>query len=362
MRGTDCCLLAAACLVALPAAAHPRHDADADQTDPAWQVPTIATVPIGSIWSMSAAKQENRVKIEVRGEFRYFTANGIPDHETGRFPNRGNPNAIAEQSYKYRVPLNPQPAERNADVHGQVFGLALNGVPFDPGTAEIWSKNGRTQQRGPKKEGTWNYDALSGKINLGIDKSNAHVQPNGAYHYHGIPTGLVDLLKKKARKQMVLVGYAADGYPVYSEYAHEDADDPDSKLKKMKPSYRLKEGKRPGKDAPGTAPGGRYDGTYVQDFEYVEGLGDLDQCNGRTGATPQYPDGTYYYVLTDSYPFIPRLFHGTPDESFQRRPRNGGGQGGPGGEGGDHLRPPHGGDDKRPRRPPPPGGHRPPPP
>jgi hypothetical protein len=31
-------------------------------------------------------------------------------------------------------------------------------------------------------------------------------------------------------------------------------------------------------------PGGNYDGTFVQDWEYAAGTGDLDECNGRTGA------------------------------------------------------------------------------
>ena len=51
------------------------------------------------------------------------------------------------------------------------FGVALNGVPFDPGTAEYWEND---------RSSDWRYDALSGKINLGLDQNNAHVQPNGA--------------------------------------------------------------------------------------------------------------------------------------------------------------------------------------
>ncbi|HAA22158.1 MAG TPA: hypothetical protein DCP28_26600, partial [Cytophagales bacterium] len=63
--------------------------------------------------------------------------------------------------------------------------------------------------------------------------------------------------------------------------------------------------------------GGDYDGTYIQDFEYVQGLGDLDECNGRFGKTPEYPEGTYYYVLTADFPVIPACFVGTPSEDFQ---------------------------------------------
>lgn len=336
MRGTLC--LFVACLAAVPVCAHPGHGASplADE---------------GVFYVAAFAKAQNEVAIEVKGGTRHITANGIPVHKTGRFPSRGNPNEISAQSYRYSMPANPKVAETTTSTYGQPFGIALNGVPFDPGTAEVWSKNGRAHARGGGTHGGdhWNYDALSGKINLGIDSSNAHVQPSGAYHYHGIPRGLVTLRKKGLSKPaMVLVGYAADGFPIYSEYAHGDADDAASKLRKMEPSFRLKEGKRPGGD---NAPGGKYDGTYIQDFAYVEGLGDLDECNGRTGVTPEYPDGTYYYVLTEDYPMIPRALRGTPDKSFERRrgPRDGSRNGGgPGGDDG-RRRPPRDGD-----RPPPP--------
>ena len=73
---------------------------------------------------------------------------------------------------------------------------------------------------------------------------------------------------------------------------------------------------------------GSYDGTFVQDYEYVAGLGDLDQANGRTGTTPEYPEDTYYYVITPNFPFIPRYWRDEPSRDFVRR--GGGGGGGPG--------------------------------
>ena len=32
---------------------------------------------------------------------------------------------------------------------------------------------------------------------------------------------------------------------------------------------------------------------------------DLDECNGRTAATDEYPDGTYHYVGTTGSPNVP---------------------------------------------------------
>ena len=81
----------------------------------------------------------------------------------------------------------------------------------------------------------------------------------------------------------------------------------------MRSSYRLRSGTR------SSGPGGRFDGSFVEDYECVAGLGDLDACNGREGATPDYPSGTYYYVVTTQFPFIPRCYAGSPDPSFQRR-------------------------------------------
>jgi hypothetical protein len=42
-------------------------------------------------------------------------------------------------------------------------------------------------------------------------------------------------------------------------------------------------------------------GAFIDDFEYVAGIGDLDRYNGRYGITPEYPAGTYaYFFSTDS--------------------------------------------------------------
>lgn len=255
---------------------------------------------------------KNRVEITEENGFRVIQANGLPDHTHGQFPNRRNPHSISSQRYHYRVPINPEPAEKLTFLFLSPFGIAVNGVPFDPGAAEFWKRNPRSG---------WQYEPLAGKIDLGVDSSHAHVQPNGAYHYHGMPTELIRALGGNESK-MLLVGYAADGYPIYAPNAHSDSNDATSQLKRMQSSYRLKKGNRP---SGSSGPGGKYDGRFVQDYEYVEGAGDLDESNGRTGVTPEYPEGTYYYVLTDDFPFIPRAFRGTPNMSFKRgRPEGGG--------------------------------------
>lgn len=277
---------------------------------------------------LTAAAARPEVRVHERDGWRYIASNGLPNHETGRFPNRNNPNRISAQRYQFRMTLNPQRAERTTAVGMNLFGVGLNGVPFDPAAAEFWQRDHRSG---------WQYEAMGGAVDLGLDNSHAHVQPTGAYHYHGIPTGM---LRKLARTdEMLLTGYAADGFPIYALLGHDSPDDANTDLRKLKSSYQLRRGQRPGGRS---APGGNYDGSFVQDYEYVEGSGDLDECNGREGVTPEFPDGTYYYVLTDTFPFIPRQFRGTPDRSFAKGPPSGG-RGGPPGGG----RPPLG------RRPPP---------
>lgn len=69
-------------------------------------------------------------------------------------------------------------------------------------------------------------------------------------------------------------------------------------------------------------PGGTYDGTYVDDYEYVAGSGDLDECNGMMR------DGAYGYYIINKYPWVLRCYMGTPDNSFQKG-GSGGGMGPP---------------------------------
>lgn len=262
---------------------------------------------------------KNLVTISEKDGVRTIQANGIPDHETGTFPNRSCPNGFTAQRYNFQVPVKPKDSDTHAVVRGDLLGIAVNGIPFDPGTAELWNNNRE-----------WAYEALSGAIaqyrnKLGADSSNAHVQPNGAYHYHGVPWGIVK--KGDYTHRMTLVGYAADGYPMYGPFGYGKADDTKSEVRPLKPSYRLKSGERK------EGPGGAYDGSFWQDFEFVKGSGDLDEFNGRFGVTPEYPSGTYYYVVTEAFPYIPRMLKGTPDASFKRRPLRGGPDGRPGGPG-----------------------------
>jgi len=284
------CAVLALCQV--PCLAHVEHEE---------AQPPLAPESEGT--GASRSSLQSRVSISVEGDFRLIRANGLPDHATGAFPNRGNPNRIRAQEYAFRVPANPKPAEKPMPLGMNPFGVAVNGVVFDPGAAEWW--------RDDRASG-WQYEALSGARELGVDANHAHVQPDGAYHYHGLPTGLIEKLTG-GKPQVILLGWAADGFPIYGPWGYSAPDDTNSPIVRLKSSYRLKPGERAG------GPGGKHDGSFVADYEFVKGAGHLDECNGRFGVTPEFPQGTYYYVLTDNFPFIPRMLKGSPDASFLRR-------------------------------------------
>ena len=238
--------------------------------------------------------------------WRELSANGISQHKTGAFPNSGNPHAIAQQAYTYRVPAAPALTGEVQSALGHPFGIAVNGVVFDPGANEFYQGN---------RASGWQYEPLRDALNMGLDANHAHVQPGGAYHYHGLPTGLLERLGVAPRAHSPLVGWAADGFPIYALYGPLGGN---GEAPEMISSYRLREGIRPSGSG---EPGGRYDGTFTRDYEYVAGHGTLDECNGRFVATPDFPQGTYAYFLTRDWPVIPRCFKGTPASDFRRRRR-----------------------------------------
>ena len=259
---------------------------------------------IDTIRANTRARSENRITMSIDGKHRILIANGIPEHLTGQFPNAGNPNAIQSQRYVFRITAHPKVAAYPTSLGLHSFGLGINGVPFDPRAAEWYL--------GDRQSG-WQYEAMSGAIHLGLDDNYAHVQPTGAYHYHGLPSLLLSKLALSSTAHSPLVGWAADGFPIYALYGYTAPNDERSGIIENTSSYRLKNGQRP---SGGRNPGGRHDGTFVADHEYVPGAGSLDECNGRLTRTPEFPDGTYAYFLTRSFPIIPRCYKGTPSTDF----------------------------------------------
>jgi hypothetical protein len=256
-----------------------------------------AATPSASATATSATSSgelRNVVEITTEGSERVIRSNGIPQHPLD--PDFNYMFGVSEQSYEFRVPRAPEVASSLTEVRtGQKFGVSIEGVPYDPSTAEMWN--------GDPSSG-WLGDAHL----FPLDVYGAHVQPGGVYHYHEYPGEWDIVAALDGSEHGVQVGWAADGFPIYVRYGYSDPKSSTSRVNELRSSWRLKSGSRPA-----NSPGGTYDGTWVQDYEYVEGLGDLDRCNGRTCVTPEFPDGTYAYFLTTEWPFVPRWIRGVPN-------------------------------------------------
>lgn len=204
--------------------------------------------------------------------------NGLPvKTATGNFPISPsdpafaydrNPNSIRKHTVQLTLPANPQAAAQPSCVSMGMIGVALNGVAI----FNALDAMGR--------------DAVAHEVQ---DLCSGHPELRGTYHYHGPSPCLPGETQNEQ-----LIGYAIDGFGIYSMY-----------------------------DAQGT--------------ELTDA--DLDACHGRT--SPVMWDGNlqpiYHYVLTREYPYTIGCFMGTPQRLRQGPP---GGPGGPAGGPGFRRPPP----------------------
>ena len=246
---------------------------------------TALTVGALSAHTTSQANAASNVVLmtETDGQ-RCITSNGIPDHITGTFPNSGNPNSIKTQNQKLCVTSTPTKGSSAKALRGTT-GFALNGIILRPGTAD-WYDGSSSRGHSRDRSSGWNLEGMGSRVQLGLDQNNAHVDNRGVYHYHGPSSSIL-----KAA-QGTLIGYSADGHEIH--YMGSSA----------KSSWQLKSGTRP------PAPGGAYDGSYNQDWQYVASSGNLDECNGGQ------MNGKYVYFATDTYPFFPRCAYGEVSADF----------------------------------------------
>jgi hypothetical protein len=235
-----------------------------------------------------------------------ITANDIPNYDfndgTGHFAD-----PVATQNISLSIPRNPEPASATTELSLLGYNaVMLNGVVLD----QVANGCFKPDDAGADENGNvangcglwvdWRLDPL-GKVTFGTDSHNAHVQPGGVYHYHGNPMALFD--PQETDQGSPVIGFAADGFPIYGPHFIDPAS---GNMLEATSGYTLKTGDRPTGDA---SPGGSYDGTYIQDYEFTD-AGTLDECNGMT------VDGQYGYYVTSSYPHVMGCFTGTPSLSF----------------------------------------------
>ena len=266
-----------------------------------------------------ANETTNAVCFDIVDHVRTCYTNNIPNHESGPF--RGN-NVIEGQDFEYAMCLYPELTTIATEISedplsqtcggGTIFGVSEQGVNYSP-FARLYWVNPTTQEENLD----WHIEA---DFTLNMDLNGGHVNNVSRYHYHNIPTDYFDNdLNIDGTTHSPLLGYAADGFPIYYKYVYSDPNDANSSVSNFDSGFQLKAGNRPGDGV--TAPNGTYDGNYVEDYEYVNTNSDLDECGGRIGVTPEYPEGTYYYVLTDNWPYIPRCLKGlNVDNSFKIGP------------------------------------------
>ncbi len=239
---------------------------------------------------------------------RVMTGNGIPDHPVvgGNFATPVGPQNL-NVTFS-RTPAITSPT--GTTLTRRPSGYVLNSVKLDPGTDGTCSSSATSTSMGGgcvaiMGRDPWHLEAMGGAFMFGTDENNAHTQPNGQYHYHGMPEGY--LTRQGGGQRVTLVGFAVDGFPIYARYGYSVATDSTSAVRAMTPSWQKKATPNAGRPSTAIFPMG----TFTEDYEYVAGSGDLDECNGRVGVTPEFPSGTYHYVITDTFPFIQRCVKGT---------------------------------------------------
>ena len=227
---------------------------------------------------IAAGSVQAHSSITTNGDQLCISSDGLPDHETGPL----RPGAsVQEQDHDFCVDATPELTGQTTH-NVRISGVTVTGIPLRPGTAEYYDASSARGYSRDRSSG-WNVEGMGG---LTMDAQNAHVDGSGLYHYHGIPSAVVSSLEG------TLFGYAADGFEIH--YVGPMA----------QPSWQLRSGQRT------SGPGGDYDGTYVQDYEFVAGSGNLDECNGAM------VDGQYVYFATDTFPYFPRCFKGTVSADF----------------------------------------------
>ena len=254
---------------------------------------------------------EGAVTIENDSDNCTITANSIPNHDfNDSSANFANP--VAEVLTSFQVTRAPELASVSTTLTQSTYnGVMLNGVVLDILSAGCYRPNSvgadasGNVKIGCNSDSSWLLDPMSTTNSFGADIHSAHTQPNGLYHYHANPNAMFD--DNPGPNGSPVIGFAADGFPIYGSYF---LDQDTGAVRKAESSYTLRTGSRG--VTSDTNPGGVYDGTYNDDWQYTQNAGDLDECNGMT------VDGQYGYYVTADYPWVIKCFSGAPDSSFDK--------------------------------------------
>jgi hypothetical protein len=240
----------------------------------------------------------------------YVKDQGIPSYNIGPWTN--NPNIPSAQNKIWAFTLTPTANTGVKVTTGLgLIGVWSNGVGiFNPMDGYHWDNSTNAIAMGT---GTWNRNAYIFE-GVSFDACLGHPNQTGTYHNHVIPKCL--FASTDSTTHSPIIGYAFDGFPIYGPYAYTNTNGTGA-IKRMTPSYVLTtattRAQGPSMSTAVTIAGVAstyYAGTFLEDYSYSAGTGDLDQYNGRFCVTPDYPAGTYAYFVTVNgagtpiYPFV----------------------------------------------------------
>ena len=294
----------------------------------------------GNPTPISTTINANVQLVQYSTNYVYVTATGVPAFVTGPFAT-GPVTTALNNNYIIKMPLSPTVATTKTLVGMGAVAAFINGtVAYTAGDGGSYNNLNK-----------WHSNAVYFE-NIGFDCAHGHPGPmTSDYHHHQNPSAfnietvpsssicniyLADgLYVPNASTHGPLIGFAADGFPIYGAYGYTNPLDSTTPIKRITPSYRLRNITERTTLPDGTTATGptltemvqimgpgqpkiqAILGAYLEDFEYVAGLGDLDESNGRFCKTPEYPNGIYCYFATiDStnkpvYPYLlGKYYHG----------------------------------------------------
>ncbi|MFN8285657.1 MAG: YHYH protein [Chitinophagales bacterium] len=280
---------------------------NAQVTDPmitSWKINTTGHTINGILTDVEAVYYDN--------SYVYVKSSGVPSYYDF---NNGNVNDASDKNYTFKLTRSPQMAGTPpSNLNGGPCGVLIDGTTFfNPEDARSYQNANVWHQIAYYFEGS-DFDTTWG-----------HSTPTNEYHHHVIDLAITD--KSDSTHHSPLLGYAFDGFPIYGPYGYSDANDTNSTVVRLTPSYQkrnitqrttLPNGTVLQANQYGPAINNQYPlGVYREDWEYVASSGMLDDHNGRFSKTPEYPNGTYaYYSTVDDtlgprYPmYVGQTFYG----------------------------------------------------
>lgn len=272
-----------------------------------------AAEPISTAWIVNPATSANpqlaRVQPEVRAvnvHERYveIQSGGLSLYNLGPLQTPAD-HVERLRQLNFRIPRLPAPAKSDAhpSVRPDVLGVFVNGVPI----------YNRFEATSYQSQNLWHFDPIAGS-----DGGNRVANGYSRDTTHSLDLGMLENLLADGTRHSPLLGFAFDGYPIYGPWGYVNG--ATKSLRRLRSGYRLRRIERRTTWTDGTQlTPGQYGppvnadfplGTFIEDYEYVAGAGDLDEFNGRFAVTPEYPVGTYAYFLTTdaqgrlAYPYL----------------------------------------------------------